>query len=132
MHFVISYHATANEIPGIHLFYLNLTKTPGAWELFCRFCLILLTSNMSKFQDDSLCLSVAAHCMPSGVKMFGWKTNTSVTNQSNPVAKEVSMAGAMSLAAVMMYFSVRTFLWTINREKTGERFRNKWYKIQIF
>lgn len=42
------------------------------------------------------------------------------------------MAGAMSLAAVMMYFSVRTFLWTVNREKTGEGLRNKWYKIQIF
>ena len=48
--------------------------------------------------------------MPSGVKM-GEKTI--VTNQSNPVAKEVSMAGAMSLAEVMMYFSARTFLWTV-------------------
>lgn len=32
------------------------------------------------------------------------------TNQSNPAAKDVSMAGAMSLAAVMMYFSDRCFL----------------------
>ena len=32
------------------------------------------------------------------------------TNQSNPAAKEPSMAGAMSLADVMMNFSARDFL----------------------
>lgn len=47
------------------------------------------------------------------------KKKTTATNQSNPVAKEFSMAGAMSLAAVMMYFSARTFLCIIYSEKTG-------------
>lgn len=60
--------------------------------------------------------------MPSGVKDEK-KQNTTVTNQSNPVAKEVSIAGAMSLAAVMMYFSARTFLCTVYRKKTGQEFR---------
>lgn len=41
---------------------------------------------------------------------------TTVANQSKPLAKEVSMAGAMSLAAVMMYFSARTFLRAETRQ----------------
>lgn len=45
-----------------------------------------------------------------------------MTDQSNPVANEVSMAGAISLAAVMMYFSARTFLPIIKVRKTGEEY----------
>ena len=48
--------------------------------------------------------------------MLRQKHTKTVTNQSNPVANEVSMAGAMSLAAVMMYFSARTFLCTVYKE----------------
>lgn len=55
------------------------------------------------------------------------------TNQSNPVAKEASMVGAMSLAAVMMYFSARSFLranvtrgqevrtWQVNKSSSIQR-----------
>lgn len=42
---------------------------------------------------------------------FLYKDFQSETNQSNPDANDVSMAGAISLAAVMMYFSARTFLF---------------------
>lgn len=44
------------------------------------------------------------------LKSLDAKKKTAVTNQSNPVANKVSIAGAMSLAAVMMYFSARVFL----------------------
>lgn len=42
--------------------------------------------------------------------------NTSITHQSNPAANDDSMAGAISLADVMMYFSARAFLGETNKE----------------
>lgn len=57
-------------------------------------------------------------------KIRGKKVKTFKTNQSNPAANEVSIAGAMSLAAVMMYFSVRDFLHTINRKRRERNYKN--------
>lgn len=57
---------------------------------------------------------------------FCFRTLKAKANQSNPDAKEVSMAGAMSLAAVMMYFSARTFLFATKIGKNRQRnVRNK-------
>lgn len=50
------------------------------------------------------------------LKSLDAKKKTAVTYQSNPVANKVSIAGAMSLAAVMMYFSARVFLGTAYRK----------------
>lgn len=49
-----------------------------------------------------------------------------VTDQSNPVANEVSMAGAISLAAVIMYFSARTFLSTTKVRKQARNMGRGW------
>ena len=58
--------------------------------------------------------------MPSGVNTLRWeKKSTTATYQSNPAAKEASIAGAMSLAAVMIYFSARTFLCAEDRKRKG-------------
>ena len=44
--------------------------------------------------------------------------------QSYPTAKDVSITGAMSFAAVMMYFSAMAFLC-----QTNKNYKETWYKF---
>lgn len=49
--------------------------------------------------------------------------NASITHQSNPAANDDSMAGAISFADVMMYFSARAFLGETKKKTTHDQNR---------
>ena len=57
------------------------------------------------------------------INFFNLKNRHSVTDQSNPAAKLLSIAGAISLAALMMHLSAWDFL-QINQE-TSMNLQNK-------